>query len=265
MAGELELGEGGVGLDTDNRQWLYRMLLVLPGFITIGLARYLGDLGDLGDFELTTYSLALSLLIFLIASVLFGLARKLGRRHRHDKLRLFPGLSWGFALTVLALSLVLGVLIAESADSDSGLNAAKYLPGMGWLSKRSSARPLSYFLSLNGDGKLQAIKGIPSLETMAWAEVTVEGGNRFAGFPRLYPKENKRSEIFLMPACLLQGATVTPIAGPGVLVPEDKIESMVFFDRKDCPCSLLWDKLNRRGNPKPVSVPKEHKPCIPAK
>jgi hypothetical protein len=230
--------------DAEDRRWLYRMLLGLPGFLAIGLARYLGDLRDFGDFELTTYSLSLSLLIFLVAGLFYGLLRKIGRRYRHERLRLFPTLSWGFALTVLALSLGLGIGLAESYDSDSGLGFARHVPGMGWLSKRSSARPFSHFLTLNGEGKLQDIRGIPTLETMSWAEVTVEGGNRFAGFPRLYSKEKARSEIFLMPACSIQGVTPTPIIGPGVLIPEDKIVSMVFFDRKVSPCSCLWDKVD---------------------
>jgi len=40
----------------DTRQWLYRLRLGLPGFLSIGVARYLGDLREFGDFELTTYS-----------------------------------------------------------------------------------------------------------------------------------------------------------------------------------------------------------------
>lgn len=250
---------GGDRLEADNRQRLYPMLLGLPGFLSIGLARFLGDLRAFGDFELTTYSLALSLLIFLFAGLLYGLVRKIGRRHRHERLRLFPTLSWGFALTVLALSLGLGAGLAKSYDSDSGLSFARHFPGMGWLSKRSSARPLSHFLALNGAGNLQAISGIPSCETMAWAEVTVEGGNRFAGFPRLYSKDVERSEIFLMPACSLMGITPTRITGPGVLIPEDKIVSMVFFDREKSECQKAWSKLDPRSQCVGAAIQKKRK------
>jgi hypothetical protein len=235
------MAENGPELEgADTRQWLYRMLLGLPGFLSIGLARYLGDLGEFGDFELTTYSLALSLLIFLVAGLVYGLPRKISRLHRHERLRLFPALSLGFALTVLALSLGLGVFLAESSEGDAGLSLARNVPGMGWLSKRSSARPFSYFLTLNGEGRLQDIRGIPTSDRMSWAEVTVEGGNRFAGYPRFYSKESERSEIFLMPACSLQGTTPTRITGPGVLIPEDKIVSMVFVDRATSACQNLW-------------------------
>lgn len=230
----------GGGLDADTRQWLYRMLLGLPGFLSLGLARYLGDLGAFGDFELTTYSLALSLLIFLVAALLYGLLRKISPRHRHERLRLLPTLSLGFAMTVLALSLFLGASLADFSHSDTGLSIARHVPGLGWLSKRSSARPFSFILTLNGHGELDKIPGIPTRDRMAWVEVTVEGGNRFAGFPRFYSKESESSEIFLMPACSFQGAQLVPVTGPGVLIREDKIISMLFLDRAKSACQNLW-------------------------
>jgi hypothetical protein len=115
---------------------------------------------------------------------------------------------------------------------------------MGWLSKRSNSRTLSLFLTLNQEERLQEIEHVPTCEITSWAEVTVEGGNRFSGYPRLYSKERLRTEVFLMPACVLQGMTATPITGPGVLIPEDKIVSMIFFDRKQSTCYGLWEKLS---------------------
>src|SRR5436309_709526 len=98
-------------LDGEIRKWISPMLLGLPGFLSIGLARYLGEMGDLSEFELTTCSLALSLPIFIGSGLIYQFLRKIRRRNRQDHIKIVPPLSWGFALVVLMVSLILGTFL----------------------------------------------------------------------------------------------------------------------------------------------------------
>lgn len=230
-------------IETPDDKWLTRLLTLLPWFIAVGLARYIGALGEFSDFELTGYSLCLSLVIALtmaLARKWWGLVAA--------KLKLGHGgappnqASIGYAFAVLAMSTVAGLLIAVSYDNNFVLRLSQVGLGRA-VTKRSSARPLAFLFSGNSKGIIDDGRSDLAQAKQAWVDVLLEGDEHFAGFPRLFEMGKERTELFLSPACTVSEAgAATRIEGPGVLIPEDKIVRTIFIDQPMSECKRLWDR-----------------------
>jgi len=225
------------------------LLMLLPGFLAVGLAQYIGELGELSEFELTLSSLALSLVVFVIAILTYrcfcSLRRLAGTKSTAAAGAVIPRPTVGFVSTVLLTSLIVGILFARAYETDFLLTTLRWLPGSQSITKRSSSRPLVFLLSLNRKARLEEGRPKRLRDKQAWLEVVLEGGERFAGYPNFFATGKERSEVFLSPACTVDGETVVAIEGPGVLVPEDKIAFSIFYDRTKSKCKEAWDKRVR--------------------
>jgi hypothetical protein len=227
----------------DVNKWLNRMLLLLPGFLAMGLARYIGGMASLDEFELTLYSLSVSLVIFLLSLVLYrGLSYAWGFiRKDIGRGRAVNYGSIGFGFFVLSVAVVIGSIIGRSYRSDLILKAARTIFGADL--KLSSQRPLSLLLSQNSSGRLEEGRPKKLRERESWLEVAVEGGERFAGYPLRFRTTSNQSEIFLSPACRLTRG-VEAVEGPGVLVSEKNLKYIIFSGRAG-KCYNLWKELER--------------------
>lgn len=275
------MGDESELTDTTTGQWFARLLLLMPGFLAIGLARYIGALGQVSDFELTLYSFSLSLPILLLATVtrrVWHALRSCVRQHRHFPERSgagpragapppstspmipicspgwrarsneLPTVSWIPPLTLrfyalsLFLAVLTGLLIAISYDNDSLLLFARSLFGTS-VSKRSSQRPLTFLLSSNRRGDLEEGRPEDARAKQAWVDIVSEGDGHFAGFPEFFAMGKEPSELYLSPACTVNDAGFNvAIEGPGVLIPEEKIIHIEFLDQRTSACRRLWNR-----------------------
>jgi hypothetical protein len=212
-----------------NEKWLTRMLLLLPGFFSFVIARHLVNGEEIDDFSLVSYSLALSLLNFVLAIALYrilslfvGIIRRKPGTDNLSVSRTLPTLSLSFMVTVLALSVILGIVIGYAYSSDLMLSGLRHGPFARKLTKRSVERPLSFLLGANRQGSLEEGRPNSMKQGQVWVEIHLKSGKVFAGYPEFFPLGQEKSEIFLSPACSV-GAKPEPWPGPGVLIPEEEI------------------------------------------
>jgi hypothetical protein len=234
------------GADGSIEQWLIKLLVLLPGFISLGLARYLGACGDLGDLELTLFSLGLSLLIFLSASLVHRGGAWTVAWYRRATLRLppwrfVPAMSTVFVSLVLLLSVSFGLALAFVYDSDAIILAARRAGPDRLLTKRSSTRTLPFLLTLNRQYKFMEADA-RHRENQAYLEVTLKTGERFAGKAVFFGIDKEASDIFLSRACTIDKGQPQPIEGPGVFIPAEVMKFVLFLDRTNNQCNDLWSK-----------------------
>jgi hypothetical protein len=240
--------------DTGNGEWLDRMLILLPGFLTLGLARYVGTIDEGGDFELTLYSLALSLLVYVLANALASswrwLVRKVGRSRTQSQ----KTATRAPAVVVLTVAVLLGVGLGWASESDILLRAIRGMPAGYHVTKRSSERPLTFLLSSIRAGTLEEGRPGTLKRREAWLEVTLEGGERsrrIAGYPEFFSMQSERGEVYLSPACVEAGGTWKPHEGPGLLFRDETAQLVALIDRETHPCPRLWSDIASQSPPSP--------------
>jgi hypothetical protein len=230
-----------VNEDREIHQWLAKILILVPGFISLGLARYLGECRDLSDLELVIYSLALSLVIIFVTAVLYRGAAALqsfysGKQPvRHS----LPPLNLGVICLALVLACGSGLVLAKLWDSNIGMLVARRALD---LTKRDSGRTLPFLLDLDTRfGLAEADSRPPEYrEQQAYLEVVLTSGRHLAGKPVFFGNDNTRSEIFLSRACTIDGSQTKLLQGPGIAIPEDRIDFVLFVDRDRSDCNQLW-------------------------
>ena len=225
---------------TQKITWLF---LLAPGFISFTVIGWIVDLGQLSEFQITYYSFVLTVVNLSIAAILLWLTDRIRKRLRKE---------WHLGTLVLALlglisSLVLGVILGYAAERDLFFVTLRVLPITTELNKRSSARPTTFLLSQNTRGQLAEDgdarpKGEKTSD--AFVRVTTSAGEQYEGWPEYYGLGNKRSELYLSPACVVTNTRgveqVRKITGPGVILYEDGVRSIIFLDRACSTCYLRW-------------------------
>jgi hypothetical protein len=224
----------------DVQKWLSRMLLLLPGFLSVGLARYIGGIGDFDELELTLYSLTLSLVVFIVSLALYRGLRYSGSflKRSIQQSTAVNYTSVGFGLLVLFVAVVLGGLAGKLYSEDLVLVSARKFLGSNL--KMSSQRPLSLLLRQNSTGSLKEGRPPHMQEKESWLEIELEGGERFAGYPLVFRTTSDQSEIFLSPACRIKG-TAEALNGPGILIAEPRVKYIVFSGRSSSDCYNVWE------------------------
>jgi hypothetical protein len=230
-------------LPTETREKLIWLFLLAPGFISVTIVGLLVDVGELSEFQITYYSLVLTILNLTIAIALLwivGLFRKAKA----------PWSSGTLLLWSLVISVVIGTVLGLLAEKDALFVTLRSLPITKELNKRSSTRPTILLLSQNSGGRLNKEgDGRPKdlKVTEAWALVTLkEGDRRYEGWPEFYGLgKDSALEIYLSPACEIVTKAgkekLQKIPGPGVIVYEDQIRSISLIDRACSPCFLRWN------------------------
>ena len=225
--------------------WLTAAIILLPGFLTVGLARYIGGLGKFEEFELTLFSLAISIFVFCISLVVFhvlswsGILLKL--RRSVDKPPLIPELTVWFLMLVFAVALFMGVSIGRAYETDLVLKILRKMPGSTLMTKRSSDTPLNLLFRLNQKGLLAEVDARPSgKQSEVWVEIVLESGEKFLGYPELFGYQEGVPEIYLSPACTRKN-NVRKIDGPGVVIPSTNIRYLFLTDRQANECHELFN------------------------
>ncbi len=225
-------------------------VLILPGFLSLGLAEYLSGIGDVGEFKLVCYSLVLTFVNLALAYVIYTPIYKFGKlfkKKQNSEISSLLSVSKHprlFILIVLVIAILTGIIIGVAYENDTLIKLLRGIPGTKMITKRSHQRPLTFLLALNRKGKLEEGRPKSMKTTEAWVKARLKSGKVFHGYPEFFSMRGKTSEIFLSPACTEitgHGCTkVVEFEGPGILIFEKDIEFIEFLDRPKSECHNLW-------------------------
>jgi len=219
------------------------LLIIFPGFLTVAIVSAIVDLGDIGEFSFLFYSLALTLFNVALALTL-SLIVVFTLRYAGYTLSLAGQLAV-FASLTLVIAVCAGIWIGIGLERGTFFQWVRQVPVVNVLNKRSSARPMIFLLRRNTGGLLaHEGDGRPKGQKVgeAWMRVHLQEGAIYEGWPEFY--DNKPTEIYLSPACKIEetatGATAMKVPGPGVIIPEARMDFAVLLDRSSSPCFLQW-------------------------
>lgn len=226
--------------------WLF---ILLPGFLSIAIIGKIVDLGQLTEFQITFYSLVLTLVNISIALLIYWFLRLLGRplsrKNRETAKDKFNKVF--FFTVVMLVSIASGILFGLAAEKDVFFVTLRCLPITDTLNKRSSSRPLVFLLSQNTTGKLKEdgdARPKAMKKTEAWVKVRLRSGKQYEGWPEYFGIGDKASELYLSPACewVSQSSqeVLKPVPGPGIIIFEREIETLTFIDREESKCLAYW-------------------------
>jgi hypothetical protein len=228
--------------------------MLLPGFISFGLAQYITDMGDFSEFQLTFYSFGLTLVNLSLAIAIYKAGKWLQKKLWQPRkgtggTQPDSQLSAIFVLIVLVVSCAIGILVANFYENDTILKWLRGTPVTRMTTKRSYQRPLTFLLAQNRKGKLEEGRPQSMKTTEAWVEVHLTSGEVFEGYPEFFSMGNEATEIFLSPACKRIKKNgchkVVAVSGPGILIFERDIKFIEFIDRQKSECHNLWKKFTR--------------------
>jgi hypothetical protein len=208
------------------------------------------DLGDVGEFSLTLYTLAFTFLDLTVAVVFaFTLVLLL------TAFGLTLPQAWQlviFFVILLFVAISSGIISGIVLERGSFFDIVRKLPLFDILNKRSSARPLIFLLRRNTGGLLAQVGDARPGEKVgeAWIRIHMQEGPIYEGWPEFY--DSKPTELYLSPACRIDegggGAKATKVAGPGVIIPESRIQFAVLLERRSSPCFLEFFPPKQPGN-----------------
>lgn len=219
----------------------------LPGFIGLGLASYLVDL-RFGEVAYIFISIAISI-------AAFGLASLAMRRWRAKKRKPAQAVETAEMILAYIVALALGILVSVAYDDDLVITAVNKIPFVS-LTKTTQEHPLLYVLKKSftcvGVRPVDARENETLVYTKAMVRAVVKDYATVEGFVRVYPTELDPVQVFLSPACKVEGTRTTAIPGPGVLV---QTENVIAWELIDATSSECW-KIHY-GNKPPCLCPSD--------
>jgi hypothetical protein len=232
-------------IDDFEKKFIW-FLMILPGFLSLALARYISQMGDMNEFQFTFYSLILTF-VNLGATYLiyeFGKWVKIKFKKTVAPAEPTPRLPAIFIMLVLVISIFVGIVCGVAYENDVLIRILRSTPGTGMITKRAYQRPLTFLLALNRKGKLEEGRPESMKVGEAWVKIVLKDGKVFHGYPEFFSLSGNAAEIFLSPACKeiteSRRAKVAEVEGPGVLIFEKEIEFIEFLDRPKSECHNIW-------------------------
>jgi hypothetical protein len=246
-------------MPTDIDKALKFVLVLLPGFVCIGLVALFSDL-ELSEFYFTYLSIALTVLFYWTAiGTLTTFYHAVSCWTKHGD-RVEKKYSLKLVAPLLFIySLLTATLITNIYEQDKLFSFAKSTKLVNF-SKMHQKRPLRVICNditsanedqiLNSDAR-GAIKdpknGKFKSRGKPYVRVFVDKIGYYEGSVRWYPSRNDPDELYLSPACVnyefpskgISPNNLTLIKGPGVYIAGAKITSVELLDPTDCACHCL--------------------------
>ncbi|MCP4328422.1 MAG: hypothetical protein GY791_08300 [Alphaproteobacteria bacterium] len=232
-----------------NKKAAAFVVLLIPGFISLGLAHYVSSL-SLGEYVFTYVALAISLLNGVLACslvFLFRTARGDVYSFSETARDVTESPTAGYLLVLLVISVLVGLVAAKAYEKDWIISAIKVLPWTDDIAKISERPPIRYALDHNDGGGISALDGRPPKHRpdaegyKSWLVVTLSSGATFEGWPAYYSIGGDEFEVLLSPACRVEGdATIEPIEGVGAGIRDNDISTLVFLDESKSRCYRLF-------------------------
>jgi hypothetical protein len=202
----------------------------LPGFLGLGLACYLVDL-RFGEFWYAFISIAITTIAFGTVTIVSRIWSRRQKKAPKD-VQLVP---------VYAVAILFGFVVALSYENDwiiSGINKLPFVR----ISKTNQDRPTLYVLkrslTCRGVRPFDAREEATQMFTRPMLRVKTKDHGTVEGFVRVIPTTLDPNQVFLSPACRIEGTVTNAIPGPGVLV---KVDDAPILELIDATASKCWD------------------------
>ena len=247
----------------DKILWL---LILLPGFLSFTIIDVIAGLVDLSDFQIITYSFALTMIDISIAiPIYYGLNKLKLYIDKKRNRSVFEEQHWtdklpvaGFLIVLMIVSFSVGVYGGNSIEKDTFYTSTQKFRLFGLINRDSAKEPVDLVLYRNERGILRKttsdgrLHGEPQKQQQ-WLRIKTKDGKTFDGYNRHYDLRKSTSQIFLSPACEVANKIsdkVYPIKGAGVVIYEKEIEYIYLFD-KGTICRRYWltDPEMRKQDP----------------
>ena len=227
----------------EKLKWL---IILFPGFLSLGLVRYISSMNHLSEFELVFYSFGFTIINLIIATLLYKLGGLIAKKIKKGQLGQERYLT--FYVLVAIISIFIGIVAGIAYENDWTFRLLRIGPGTTLITKRGYQRPLTFLLSRNIQGKFEEGRPEAMKTTEAWVKIRLTSGETYEGYPEFFSMGEASSEVFLSPACrwIKKGCQdkIIEIDGPGILIFEKDIKYIEFLDRPKSECHNLWKRKN---------------------
>lgn len=227
----------------DKSLWL---IVLLPGFVTIGTARLASNLPGLSDFQL-------GVLFFVASGVNAGIA--LGIAHAFYLCRgqtvLLSDLAKSklFIFGVFLISICMGIILAVSYENAWLNRGVQYLLGREVLPKASQHDTL--------EALLRSAHSIESFDDRRTNKISRDvkvlrlhldrHDSQVVGMRARWNSTGEEIQLYLSPACIESGGKMTAVSGSGVWVSLKAVVRIDFLDLREIGC--IRDLLPKGGEP----------------
>ena len=230
------------------------LLLLLPGFVSYGVATLIAPAQQTSDFEVIASSFTYLVINIVIAVVLTIGIPKFRKLWSQPQKHIVATATFIFVL--LVTSVFTGYASGVMQERDIIFGIMKSIPLMPNPIQDSAQSPLDRILRQNQSG-LQNYADPPAdarkwkddratKSAQAWARITTSSGAIYEGWPYYFDSRRSYEQIYLSPACVLSPISdnaykVMPISGPGVIVYERDIRNVILLDIYATRCSSYWN------------------------
>lgn len=225
----------------DNR-WL---VFILPGFVSLFVASFISDFPDIRDSQLPVVYVALTALSIILPIAVFhaaGVVR--GVSYQFEKLVYNPY----FVSLVFLVSLLLGLFFGIAHTTDYISRGLRYYFGRDIILTSSKSDPFHVLLKNIYNEKF--MDGHPYIrmdETNRYSRIEFsDKGTSYEGVVTAFSESKEKPQLYLSPACIVQGKAVVPIKGPGVWLNLERVSSIQFINSKCSECAAATAVVSGR-------------------
>jgi hypothetical protein len=192
------------------------LILLLPGFVCAYVTQRLAVRKAQTEAEKIIEALILSFILYLVTLPFFQYTLPLSWKNEAGIFTIVP--HFPYLLTLLASSIVLGVLYSANINNDWLMIPLRWL-GVTDKTARSS---------IWNDAFQEIGRG--------WVQVGFKDGSQLIGWVRYSSDDPREASLFLEDAAWWDGRTETPVPGDGILILRNAaIETITFLDQTTRP------------------------------
>ena len=242
-------------------------LFLIPGFIAIFVAGFISDFPAVHEAQLAISYVTVTTLCAAISL----LAAHAVKRHRGERVELAQLVRrpW-FALSLLVTSVVFGFLlgILHNTDRVSNMLQAIFGPELVTIVSHGQLRAELFGRSYGKGGANQPMwDGRPCFAhntSSHYIRVVFRDEARvYEGVAEKWSGRKDDPDVYLSPACEVEGETVTVIRGPGTWLNLEGVRQIQVIDDICSPCALQIQREERTPEPPPCCYdnPKANRKC----
>lgn len=214
------------------------VLMLLPGFLSLGVATYVSTIGEIPDIQYVVLALALTYLNVMITSLVWP-QRLVAQLPSPDADRWRPR----FFMMLFGVSIFTGLGFGSLYESDLAFRLVRSLFGQSAFIKETSQPQLQAILRRLNRGTYPNDRRPPEMRyPRTWVRINITKDDPpIEGFPASWSSRAQSTQVFLSPACNMVGDNAQLVQGPGILVTSDKIASITLIDEDHSNC---WSKYS---------------------
>jgi hypothetical protein len=227
-------------LTPDVRDKAIWLVILLPGFVTIGTARLVSNLPGLSDFQL-------GILYFVATTINAGVAVAIA--HIVLVVRKQPAILYAlfrsvpYIVLVLCISVFTGIGLAIAYENAWANRVVRLMVGRDVLPKASPHDALELLVrNANSPDHFDDRRSVRIKREVRVLRIQFKNTiDPVLGIRAHWHSVGEQSQLYLSPACVEQGGVTKPIEGPGTWVSLQNVVRIDFLDASKVGCiqSLL--------------------------